>query len=281
MLPILIYTYLNFANGALYRTPAEVSAQARDILVNYRIPHHALAGWWFDATAVIKIALVIFALFIVRKSRLFWILGIPFVVAVVLTIVQVLSGSTVLALLFPWRISIFLVPLSTALILAWGVQLVATRLSAIGSAQRLQTFAKLASMGLILVLVFIGAVRLKLDFQRQAQADDRPLFAYVAAHRVAGQLYLIPTKMQDFRLASGAPAFVDFKNHPYQDDDVLEWYRRVQLAAKFYKQDKCEQLPEWISREEITHVVLPTGLPICPGLVLAYKDKSYSLYVVP
>ena len=138
VLPILIYTSLNFT-----RSPAEVSAQARDILVNYRIPHHALASWWFDATAVIKIALVIFALFIVRKNRLFWILAIPFIVAVLLTIVQVLSGSTVLALLFPWRISIFLVPLSTALILAWGVQLAATRLTegfsprSTSSAQRL------------------------------------------------------------------------------------------------------------------------------------------------
>ena len=276
MLPILIYTTLNFASS-----PAEVAEQGRDILVNYRIPHHALASWWFDATAVIKIALVIFALFTVRKTRLFWILGIPFILAVLLTIVQVLSGSTYLALLFPWRISIFLVPLSTALILAWGVRLAAARLSAAFSTHRLQTWAKIASIGLILAVVFIGAVRLKLDFQRQSQAEDRPLLAYAAAHRLPGQLYLIPTKMQDFRLASGTPAFVDFKNHPYQDADVLEWRRRVQLATRFYKQDQCEQLPEWVRDEGITHVVLPEGQPVCPGLERIYQDEAYSLFAIP
>ena len=87
--------------------------------------------------------------------------------------------------------------------------------------------------------------------------------------------------MQDFRLASGAPAFVDFKNHPYRDDDVLEWYRRVQLATRFYKQDQCEQLPDWVRDEGITHVVLPAGQTVCPGLEQVYQDQAYSLYIIP
>lgn len=276
ILPILIYTYLYFI-----RAPAEIAAQARDILVNYRIPHHALVSWWFDATAVIKIVLVSIALILVGKRRLFWILSIPFLFAIVLAIIQVLSGSTHLALLFPWRMSIFLVPLSTALILAWVVQLVINRLNKYGSLQRLQLSIKVAGVGIVLILVFIGSVRLRLDFQRQALYNDRPLFTYVAMHRSQSQLYLIPVKMQDFRLASGAPAFVDFKNHPYQAADVLEWYRRLQLATRFYKQESCEQLPEWIREEGIKYVVLPVGQVVCPGLVLVYQDKAYNLFEVP
>jgi len=274
VLPILAYTYLNFA-----RFPVEIAAQARDILVDYRIPHHALVSWWFDATAVVKIAIVIFSLFIVRRSRLFWILGIPFIVAVVLTVVQVLSGNTALALLFPWRISVFLLPLSTVLILAYALQGIAKRSAAFSKSA--QAYFTIISGGLILILVLIGIVRLKLDFQRQAQHDDRPLYAYINAHRAPGQQYLVPVKMQDFRLASGAPAYVDFKSHPYQDADMLEWYRRVQLATRFYKQDECEQMPEWIKDEGITHIVLPAGQAACPGLERVYKDKAYSLYTIP
>jgi hypothetical protein len=278
VLPILVYVYLNFASS-----PPALAAQAREILVNYRIPHHAIPAMWFDATAMVKICLVVFALYLVRKTRLFWVLGVPFITAVALTIVQVLSGSTMLALLFPWRISVFLVPLSTALVLAWLVNLT-KRWSEPDASYLRRTWVRrgalVASVSLILVLAVIGAIRLKLDFERQPQAEDRPLFAYVASHLASGQLYLIPIKMQDFRLASGAPAYVDFKAHPYQDADVLEWYRRVQLSNRFYKQADCDLLSELVVQEGITHVVLPAGQTVCPELRLVYQEDAYSLFAV-
>ena len=273
VLPILAYVYLNFGD-----TPPETTAQAQDILVNFRIPHHALLSWWFDATAVIKIVLVLFALYLVRKNRLFWMVAIPLGVAVVLTLAQVLTGSNVLALLFPWRLSTFLVPLSTVIILAWLVGKVSERFARLFQGRAL----RFLSLVLMALLVVVGVIRMALDFKRQAFASERPLEAFVSAHRASGQLYLTPTKMQDFRLASGSPAFVDFKSIPYRDSDVLEWYRRVLLADRFYKRHDCPLLSKLILDEKITHVVFPLeqGELACPGLEQVYQDGYFALFQV-
>ncbi len=55
----------------------------------------------------------------------------------------------------------------------------------------------------------------------------------VRARLELGQVYLIPPKLLEFRLATGAPALVDFKAIPYRDVDVLEWRRRLQFCRQF------------------------------------------------
>ncbi len=113
ILPMLVYLWGSFGGE-----PSEITLQARQILVDYRIPHHALVSLWLDATALVKIGLVALCIYLVRKERIFWILLLPFLVACLFTILQVITQSYSLALLFPWRLSIFLVPLCTALLIA-------------------------------------------------------------------------------------------------------------------------------------------------------------------
>ena len=85
--------------------------------------------------------------------------------------------------------------------------------------------------------------------------------------------------MQDFRLATGAPVYVEFKSIPYKDSDVLEWYRRIQAADHFYKGPDCSQLQSLSTQEGVTQVVLETGGPelACPFLQETYRDSSYRL----
>ena len=85
--------------------------------------------------------------------------------------------------------------------------------------------------------------------------------------------------MQDFRLFTGAPVYVDFKSIPYKDADVLEWYRRVQLADRFYKKKDCELL-QALSGEGVTHAVLASeDLPLsCPMIQETYRDQDFAVY---
>ncbi|MEW5872623.1 MAG: DUF6798 domain-containing protein [Chloroflexota bacterium] len=270
--PVVAYVYLNFGS-----TPPGTTAQAQHILIDFRIPHHARVDWWFDATAVFKLGLVLAALWRVRKQRLLGVLAPPFAVAVTLTVVQVLTGSATLALLFPWRMSTWLAPLATALLLAWLITELAQRLGSRLAPYR--GWAQAASLGLIALTVLVGGVRLRLDFARQAAAPERLLLAYVAQHKAPGEVYLIPTKMQDFRLVSGAPAYVEFKSIPYRDADVLEWYRRIQLSERVYKREDCGALAS-LAEEGVTQVVLPaeSQAAACPALREVYADGQYGLY---
>jgi hypothetical protein len=272
ILPLLAYLWISYGGEA-----AEISLQARQILVEYRIPHHALASQWFDATALVKIGLVVLCIYLVRKERIFWIILLPSLAACLLTTLQVASGSYSLALLFPWRISTFLVPLSTSLLIAYGV----ARLLSLPFLQspRWAKAITITSALVITLCVLVGGLRFVLDRQRKAGEAERRLEAFVYAHKTGGDTYLTPVKMQDFRLFTGAPVYVDFKSIPYKDSDVLEWYRRVQLADRFYKQVECELL-QTLSGEGVTHAVLASeDLPLsCPMTEETYRDQDFAIY---
>jgi hypothetical protein len=114
MLPVAIHVVLTFRPT----TPA-AWATAQDVLMNVRLQHHALVHRWLGAPAYAQLAIVCAGLWVVRRSpRLFAVLAASTVVAVALTIVQVLSHSASLALLFPWRLSVYVVPVSASVLAA-------------------------------------------------------------------------------------------------------------------------------------------------------------------
>jgi hypothetical protein len=272
VLPILVYVYISFGGDA-----SGAAAHARQILVNFRIPHHTIVSQWFDATALVKIVLVAGAIYLMRKTRIFLILLVPSLAAVLLTLIQVISHSDALALIFPWRISILLVPVAVSLLLAFLVNRVAKdpRFASPQVRRAINLFSTLV----IFFSVLIGGIRFTLDLNRKDAAPERPLEDYVSTHKSPGDVYLIPVKMQDFRLATGAPVYIEFKSIPYKDSDVLEWYRRIQAADHFYKQPGCSELQSLSTQDEVSHVVLESsqsGLD-CPFLQEEYRDSSYRL----
>jgi len=279
VLPALLYGWWVF-----WGADPQTTAQAHRILVEFRLPHHAQVGQWFDATALVKIALLLWAVYLARNTSLAWIIGLPALLSAGLTIGQLLTASHSLALLFPWRISILLLPLAMTVILAAGVQAIVNRRWK--DARLFARWSERLSWLVIVLAVGIGLLRFGIDLQRKAQIPERGLFNHLRLHHQPGEQYLIPLKMQDFRLASRAPAYVDFKSTPYQDQEVLEWRRRWQLAADFYARldinarVDCSQLAQLADMEQITHAVLPASasLPGCPQWVVAYRDSAYILY---
>jgi len=140
----------------------------------------------------------------------------------------------------------------------------------------------LMSWVVILLVAATGALRMVIDFERKATADYQGLTAYVEQSTQRDDLYLTPTKLQEFRLETGAPVLVDFKSIPYQSEDVLEWYRRIQLADQFYKRGDCQALDEMINSFGVTHLVIENTQEAtpCPGLNLDYEDPYYKLYLI-
>jgi uncharacterized membrane protein YciS (DUF1049 family) len=266
--PILIYTYIKFGGGG-----SEVEAAARDILVNIRIPPHAIVSAWFNATVIVKLAFLGIGLFLARRQRVFVLLLVPLSLAIGLTIVQVISNNYALALIFPWRLSTWLVPVAVGLILGWLVTVVVPRVPV-----SLEGALKTTGLVLIGLAVAAGMVRTYLESNEWAGLSYRPIEAYVAMHRQPGQLYLTPSKVYDFRLEAGVPIYVDFLSIPYQAADVIEWDRRFRLSTFFYQRTACGKLND-LYGEGVTHVVLPIDFPAnCPQLVEIYGDSAYRLY---
>jgi hypothetical protein len=271
--PVTAYTFFVFKP-----TSMELIRQSNEILVNYRIPSHAIVSQWLDWSVAVQVMIVVAALVVVRKHHLFPILGILVLGATILTVVQVVIKSNTLALVFPWRLSVVIVPISTSILLAFSITKILDAWKA--DPTKVEHGIRIPCMVLLAGLIFVGAVRFQIELARKNEDPAKPLMAFVSTHKAENETFLVPLKMEDFRLATGAPIFVDFKSIPYRDSDVLEWYRRYHQASLFYQNADCTLLPVF-QEQGITHVVLPVEFPVnCTGIRELYRDSAYGLYLI-
>jgi len=275
VLPILSYVFTSFGSSG-----AETAAQAQRIMVRFRIPHHAQVAEWVDITSFFQVAMILVGIWLVRHTRLFPILSIPFSLGTILTIFQVITQNEALALLFPWRISVLLVPISTSIILAYGITFLTEKYRS--TWEKYKKLSVVLCLAVCAALMIVGTIRFELELRNQALADERGLFSYVNHTKTPGNVFLVPTKMQEFRLATGAPIFVDFKAIPYQDKEVLEWYRRMQRVTRFYNEERaaCGLLAKLHQNEEVTHLVVETDDKEidCIFLKETYLDERYRIF---
>jgi hypothetical protein len=209
--------------------------------------------------------------------KLFHIILWPAVVAISLTLFQVVTNNVTLALLFPWRLSTWLVPLSVSLVAGWGI----FGLFEHFRLERVSSWVLSASLVAALIFAAAGMVKFGITWQEKHSSPDRPMMTYVETNKQPSEVYLIPIKMQDFRLETGASAYVDFKSIPYKDVDVLEWYRRVQLADDFYNHSSCGTLVS-LAIEGATHLVAPAELTAieCHGMELEFLDEDFGVFII-
>lgn len=280
VLPVFSYMHFTFTP-----TTPELASQAEDIIVNYRIPHHSHPEIWLNDKndgAYIKIFWMLLALYIVRKKEIFLLLFVPFATAASLTIAQLFIDNDTLAFIAPWRVSSFLVPISTAIILERVISFIF---------QKNQKYFE-RNYNLIwrsIVIVFIAALvaggLLQLD---KFQVNDKSIamLDFVKQNKQSGQIYLVPTDTRDltkFRLYTGVPILINRKSHPYKDVEVVEWYNRVEMANKFYANDRnsCSTLHNLVKKYNITHAVLEKEQFNLQCDLLSqklYKDEKYAVY---
>jgi hypothetical protein len=273
--PVVFYVFQSFG------TTSQDAQQAQDILVHFRIPHHAVVSEWIDITTLVQLVLVSISVWIVRRTRLFSVFLICIMIVLTLTFIQTVTLSNALALIFPWRISVILVPLSTAILLASITQAISERYPAIIKRNsRIIEITCALALGLVAIA---GGLRFSIEYVEKNQANEQAMYQFVRATQGEREIYLIPTKMQDFRLETGAPIYVDFKSIPYLDDEVLEWYRRIQLATKFYEDENiaCHSM-ENFRQEGISRVILEAdkSLPGCKPAQEIFRDSYYAIYQI-
>ena len=299
-LPAVGYVAENF-----YQTTPKLGPIAEALLVHVRIPHHAIPAVWFDAVTALQLVAILVGVALTRGTRLYPVLQMLVVGSVLLTGIQLLTGLDSLALMFPWRSSVLLIPIATAATLTRLVTLAGRRLD-----RRVTVFL---SVALIAACASSGAA---LMLTRQGYAmrpNEAGLLDYVRTHKRPGDVYLLPVEVpkpparwsgslssdfkpaasprldgrvipadfQRFRLVTRAAVSIDFKAIPYRDVEVLEWHRRLRfnLAAA--------ESPDWDGdgtfskavAEGVTHVVAAAGRPAASAnFDIEYADGDFVLY---
>lgn len=300
VLPVLIFNARTFLAG-----DAVQMREAQRIFAHVRIPHHTKFDRWFDWMACVQLGVMALALVLVCRTRLFAGIVIPTLGCAALTVVQVLTESDGLALLFPWRFSAVLMPISIAIIFGRLSMLVAGR----SQATAITWGCALSAVGLAIG----GIIVIASGLGYYTNDSELPLLNHVREHKQPGEVYLVPAKfatikkenpagqsktfappvrtgdagipvdLQRFRLSTGATIYVDFKAPPYAPAEVLEWHTRMSNAERWYKDRDWDTSGAWreVKAAGITHVVTAADKDIkCRNLKLVWSDESYRLYRV-
>lgn len=295
MLPTAAFVLFAFGTGQ-----PQTFREAQRILAEIRIPHHCNVTRWFDTIAGLQILWTAGGLLLLRGNRLFPALLAGFLAGIGLTLWQYHSGSPTLALAFPWRVSVILVPVATAVI--------AARLAAWVPPARVGTVAAIV----VLVVEAAGGVWVMATGQGyRTPPEEEPLYAFIRSHAGPHDVFLLPVRipavgsgrgslsatftppprprpgsnlipidLQRFRLHTGARVYVDFKSVPYRDFEVVEWLRRVRACERWYAGgwDDPDRWAE-LRSEGITHVVAPAASPIeTDYMEPVYRDAAYAVY---
>lgn len=275
LLPVFSYMYFQFRP-----TTSELWAKSQYIIVQLRIPHHSIPQIFLSKpSAYIQVFLAILSLYLIRNTKVFSVLFIPFLITVVLTIIQIFYPNNTIALIAPWRLSAILVPIATCIIVAWFVDY----LFNYHIYKKFRKAAMAASLATISMLFVVGLYE-----QIEMFAEQDPsisMLNYVKQTTQVGDIYLVPNKKQElrkFRLYTGAPILINFKSHPYKDVEVIEWYRRNLAAQTFYESPsdrQCDNLKQIAAEYKINKVVTESNFNAnCNFLAQLYRDDNYGVY---
>jgi hypothetical protein len=277
VMPVLIYIILHFN-----LTTDSIAIQAENILVDYRFPYHTKVSDWISHSAVFQISIILLAIFLIRRTRLFAILLLPFLAGVILTITQVATSNKSLALLFPWRISVFLVPIASAIIFAQFIALLFQRFN--GAISKNSKIIQAVGLVITLLIGYVG-LRQTITLFNSPKVGVSSTTNFISSTFQPGNLYLIPPDVDSFRLAARVPVFVDFKSHPYKDVEVVEWFNRITRAHDFYAasgKTACNIFDNLTKDYPITHVVMKNDSSIvdCSMLHEIIKGSDFVVYEV-
>jgi hypothetical protein len=220
-----------------------------------RIPHHTLVSHWDPRDAVFAILVIAGAGLTVWLTGAWWaatVLSVCLMVAAVTALTVEVTRNVALAMMFPWRITVFLVPVATITVIVCLVRLFVERLRHVSTAM----LPVCACMSLACL-----AVGASLTVNAADPTSSRAVRG-VRAARPSG-VGLIPLELDNVRLNTPAAVFVDWKSHPYAPADLTEWQRRI-TAARVAETDDAA-FCRLIDQEKITWVMLSRGrtVPAC------------------
>lgn len=283
-------------------TDANTFAESQRILAEVRIPHHCRPTRWFDWAGGVQVAWMILGLILLRKTRLFVPLLVVSGLVLIGTLAVIVTANPTLSLLFPWRVTAVLIPVSTVAVLGWVCSLAKPQAASAGT-----PLAALLSFTLLILFALTSAIFVyALGLGYREPENEVPLLSHLAETRTSADVYLIPAKfpapskdfsgvysktftppqpafsdLARFRLATRGRLYADFKAIPYKDADVIEWHRRVGNCERWYATSDWDGVIDEVAAEGITHIITTVDKPIrSKRLVMERETPKHLLYRV-
>ena len=261
---VLVYTFLG---GSIFSiifydiymislSSQEEKKIAYEILSTFRIPQHSDPNTFRLKDIVNSIFLILGIFYCKNKVLRFILISGSIVIFLSLIILSLLNFYS-LNLLFPWRISVVLVPLAYLIICNKIYSLVfeSNQINFFYFVARFveNNLMKFLTFAIFLFIGLSAAINssnfhIKDEFVLDLRKRDNQ-----------NTDILVPIDFTNIRLNTPVSIFVDFKSHPLNPREIIEWKRRIDLAQSFYSSSSAEEaifLLEEISRTSNTNHAL-------------------------
>jgi len=264
-IPLILYVYFN-----IYAS--EYSSSASNILVNFRIPHHADLSnfnYYLDRERLI---LWVIAIFACKDNFLKKILLAAFVfICFYLVLANVIDSNSFL-LLFPMRLSQLILPIAITVVSIEIFYCLKNFIDRIISERAIILCCKLA----VSILVILNSA---LIYKKM----NNDLFYNLSSFTSQEDVWLIPTRSENIRFNLKQPVFIDYKNHPINHKDITEWKTRLDYASEFYlsssKSEQQNALNKIKNISNIDYVLTENPNTILINLDLIYQDINRNLFL--
>ena len=263
-IPLILYIYFN-----IY--VSEYSSSASNILVNFRIPHHAdLSN--FILSDVVRIILWSIVIYACKDDFLRKVLLAAFVfVCFYLVLANVIDSNSFL-LLFPMRLSQLILPIAIT----------------VGSIEIFYylknfTYRIISERAIILCCKLAVSILVILNSALVYKKMNNDLFYNLSSFTSQEDVWLIPPDSQDIRLNLKQPVFIDRKSHPVNHKEITEWKTRLDYASEFYlsSSESVQQnaLNKIKNISNISYVLTENPNTILINLDLIYQNNNRNLFL--
>lgn len=236
VIPILLYAVV-FVNDPNADTANELLSLNR--WADFTVPSVFWRGI-FSANSF-KMIIMFTALIIAIRYRLKFI-----VLTVAVGLVVIIGGlfyvhfteDYTVALMFPWRASAHLVPLSIVTIMA------VVGLVGVSFLSRFRVpiqYIKVVASFLIIIFLIAETFTTISELMPKPLDTEHLLYQEIKSVTDVQDVILVPIEFGKVRLLSERAVYVDDFNVPLLSVDALEWWDRIQFARQFYENDLREQ----------------------------------------
>lgn len=256
--------------------------KAHQLLAEIRIPHHTNPFLWSYYRTTMFFAVGLAASWIGRKQLIGQLLFVLLVLVAMAIFVTLVSNNPTVAIVAPWRVSVFLAPISWIIVITtlakWSIEKVKKI-----PEYFFKRFQK-ATIILMLLAGSIGIATLFLNYQQKKQQSYYGICRFLEVYHTSGNQYLVPLYQKSIRLEAGVPVYVTWKSHPTKDNEFLAWYKRIEIAAAIYEKPlQSAEASNLLKKNAITHIIWPKSkgnFPFSNIAQQAYADRYYSLWEI-
>ncbi|HHP7240025.1 MAG TPA: DUF6798 domain-containing protein [Cyclobacteriaceae bacterium] len=279
MTPLMIYGIWSYF--LLTSKESSIIQDAHQMLSQFRISHHTDPWEWDPISSSGFFISAFLASWLGRREFIGQLIFYSTILSLITIAAMMIYFNPTFAIAAPWRISVFIAPLSWVVLLFSFSNWISKKM----------IFQKSVRVRIILLFLYIvfgfwGLKSIINNYEKKTEDKHYKISRYLDGYHKPGNQYLIPPDESNIRLEAGVPVYITWKSHPSKDTELLAWFDRIKKAETVYDSSIYHSRPvlkQLYKEENVSHIIWAEyngDYPFKEETKLLYEDEFYSLWEI-